>query len=65
MSREFMRVAVIVEYPVDPDLYPGSTTPGQRADVDLKNFTEDPKTLIETITEFGVKSIRIGSFTIE
>lgn len=65
MSREFMRVTVVVEYPVDPTLYPGSKTPGERADVDLKNFTEDPKTLIETINEFGVKSVRIGSFTIE
>ena len=65
MSREFMRVTVVVEYPVDPTLYPESKTPGERADVDLRNFTNDPEILTDTIAEFGIKSIRIGSFTIE
>ena len=49
---------------MDLELYPGSTTPDERAEVDRRNFEDDPETLVSLIRENYVKSIRTGSCTI-
>jgi hypothetical protein len=64
MAGEFIRVTVVFEYEVDPELYPGASSPGERVEIDRKNFTEDPKLLVDTLADKGAKSVRLGSFTI-
>jgi len=64
MPQEFMRVTVVLKFPVDPDLYPESKTPADRAEVERENF-RDPKILAETAEQFGVESVSVGTFIIE
>lgn len=63
-SQEFMRVTVVLKFPVDPELYPGSETPAEWAEAERKNF-QDPKILMETAEQFGVESVSVGTFIIE
>lgn len=64
MPQEFMRVTVVLKFPVDPDLYPESETPADRAEVERENF-RDPKILAEAAEQFGVESVSVGTFIIE
>lgn len=61
-----MRVTVVMEYPVDTSLYPGSSTPVERAEVDRKNFEEDPDHLRELLENQEVsKSVRVTAVIVE
>lgn len=64
MAEEFIRVTIVLEFPVDPALYPDSKTPGERAEVERQNH-QDPKILMETAEQFGITSVHTGSFTIQ
>lgn len=64
MSKEFIRVTVVFEYAVDPDLYPGANTPGERAEIERENFAKNPDLVAETLADKGAKSVTLGSFTI-
>lgn len=64
MSKEIIRVTVVFEYEVDPDLYPGAKTPGERAEIDRENFAKNPGMVVETLADKGAKSVTLGSFTI-
>lgn len=64
MAEEFIRVTVVLEFPVDQSLYPESRTPGERAEVERENH-RDPKILMGTAEQYGVKSVSAGSFTIQ
>lgn len=55
---------MVLEYPVDPEMYPGSLTPAERAEVDRKNFEDDPSMLTALIEEGRILSVRTSSFTI-
>lgn len=59
-----MRVTIVVKFPVDPDLYPESKTPAERAEVERENF-KDPKILMEAAEQYGVESVSVGSLTIQ
>lgn len=63
MPEETIRVTVVLEYPVDPSLYPEGSTPGERAAIDHDNFKNDHDTLIGLIEERRVVSIRTGACT--
>lgn len=66
MKREIMRVTVVMEYPVDPALYSGASTPAERAEIDRKNFEEDPDGLRELLENKEVsKSVRVTAVIIE
>lgn len=62
--REVIRVTVVFEYDVDPELYPGAKTPGERAEIDRENFAKNPDLVVETLADKGAKSITLGSFTL-
>lgn len=64
MSKEIIRVTVVFEYEVDPDLYPGANTPGERAEIDRENFAKNPELVVEMLADKGAKSVTLGSFTI-
>jgi hypothetical protein len=64
VSKEIIRVTVVFEYEVDPDLYPGAQTPGERAEIDRENFIKNPDLVMETLADKGAKSITLGSFTV-
>lgn len=64
MASERIRVTLVLEYTVDPDLYPGSSTPTERAEVDRKNFEEDPETLVALIHDDRVVSVRTSSMVV-
>lgn len=64
MSKEIIRVTIVFEYEVDPELYPGAKTPGERAEVDRENFVKNPDLVVETLADKGAKSVTLGSFTI-
>lgn len=59
MEGEYMRVTVVLEYPVDPDRYPGVTSPFERAEIDRQNFLKDRKILTDTIDTEGVRNISV------
>lgn len=63
MAQEFMRVTVVLEFPVDPSLYPESRTAADRTEVERENFT-DPKILMETAERYGFESVKVNSFVI-
>jgi hypothetical protein len=63
VPKETIRVTVVLEYTVDPDLYPESVTPSARAAVDHENFKNDHTALIALIEEDRVVSIRTGTCT--
>lgn len=63
MTEERIRVTVVLEYTVDPELYPESATPAERAAVDHENFKSDHDTLIALIEERRVVSIRTSACT--
>jgi hypothetical protein len=66
MAQEIMRVTIVMEYPVDPDLYPNSTTAAERVEVDRKNFEQDPDLLRGLIEDPEVdKSVRVSYFVLE
>lgn len=61
-----MRVTVVMEYPVDTALYPDSSTPAERAEVDRRNFEEDPDQLRELLENEEVsKSVRVTAVIVE
>jgi hypothetical protein len=64
VSKEVIRVTVVFEYEVDPDLYPGANTPGERTEIDRENFAKNPDLVVETLADKGAKSVTLGSFTI-
>lgn len=64
MSKEIIRVTVVFEYEVDPELYPGANTPGERVEIDRENFAKNPDLVVETLADKGAKSVTLGSFTI-
>lgn len=63
MQKETIRVTVVLEYEVDPDLYPDQKTPAERAEADHRNFTDDHETLVALIHDAKVVSIRTSSCT--
>lgn len=64
--REIMRVTVVVEYAVDPDMYPGANTPAERAEIDLKNFEDDPELFAHVMRDpLSRGSIRVTSVVVE
>jgi hypothetical protein len=63
MPEETIRVTVVLEYPVNLDLYPEGSTPAERAEIDHGNFKNDHDTLIALIEERRVVSIRTGTCT--
>jgi hypothetical protein len=64
MPEERMRVTVVFEYAVDPDRYPGTTTPADRAEIDRVAFAQNADALGASVSLETIKSITVTPMSV-
>jgi hypothetical protein len=64
MPEERMRVTVVFEYTADPDRYPGTATPMERAEIDREAFARDAQALGDSVSLEDVKSVTVTPMSV-
>lgn len=66
MSRQMMRVTLVVECPADLAKYPESSTPAERAEIDRQNYEQDPHLILKLLEgQEASKKVRVTAVVIE